>query len=76
MGGSSLQCLAIFVDIYLRQQGLQTISSNFRDGMAHVEEFKLRLTNPIPPLPDPVPLAAHLDTFFGRVWPVYRLWTA
>jgi len=71
MGGSSLQCLALFVDIYLRRKGLPIISSNFRNGMRYVEEYQLSLATPIPPLPALEPLRTYLDTFFTRVWPVY-----
>jgi hypothetical protein len=71
MGGSSLQCLSVFVNIYLRRKGLQTISSQFRSGMRHVEEFHLSLTTLIPPLPDQQALEAYLNTFFTRVWPLF-----
>ncbi|KAL2412561.1 hypothetical protein ABEF91_000879 [Exophiala dermatitidis] len=71
MGGSSVQCLSVFVNIYLRRKGLPTFSSHFRSGMQHVEEFPLSLTTCIPPLPPQETLATCLDTFFTKVWPVY-----
>ncbi|KJR88126.1 uncharacterized protein SPSK_07103 [Sporothrix schenckii 1099-18] len=75
MGGSSVQCLSAFVNIYLRRKGLPSISSHFLGGMRHVEEFPLpfplSLTTRLPPLPDPPALVACLDTYFTRIWPIY-----
>ncbi|PKS08476.1 hypothetical protein jhhlp_004859 [Lomentospora prolificans] len=71
MGGSSLQCLGMFVDIYLRRKGLPTMSANFGNGMRHVEEFPLSLSNTIPSLPEQRPLKVYLDTFFTKIWPLY-----
>lgn len=71
MGGSSLQCLAGFVDIFLRRKRLPLVSTAFTSGMRHAEEFTLPLTLTIPPIP-PVDVAqTHLSVFFDRVWPLY-----
>lgn len=71
MGGSSVQCLSTFVNIYLQRKGLPTVSSHFRSGMRHVEEFQLPLALIIPPLPDQQSLESYLDTFFTRIWPIF-----
>ncbi|TPX08026.1 uncharacterized protein E0L32_010226 [Thyridium curvatum] len=71
MGGSSLQCLAGFVDIYLRRKRLKLVTPIFRCGMRHVEEVQLPLMLSIPSLPSQQLLRTYLDTFFDRVWPLY-----
>ncbi|KAH7555928.1 fungal-specific transcription factor domain-containing protein [Bipolaris maydis] len=71
VGGSNLQALAMFVDLYLRRNGLQDMSSSFRHGMHHVEEFSLAPETVIPSLPDSQSLQVYLDTFFTRIWPIY-----
>ncbi|KIH93626.1 hypothetical protein SPBR_04101 [Sporothrix brasiliensis 5110] len=71
MGGSSLQCLAGFVDIFLRRKRLPLVSTAFTSGMRHAEEFSLPLVAAVPRLPPAGACRASLDVFFDRVWPLY-----
>ena len=57
----------MFVNLYLRRNGLQDISSSFRHGMHHVEEFSLDPETVIPSLPDFQSCQVYLDTFFTRI---------
>ncbi|CAK7210579.1 hypothetical protein SEUCBS140593_000878 [Sporothrix eucalyptigena] len=71
MGGSSLQCLAGFVDIFLRRRRLPLISPAFTNGMRQAEEFALPLSITIPALPPLAVAQNYIDTFFTRVWPLF-----
>lgn len=54
LGGSSLQCLCIFVDLFLKQKGLGPVSQQFRFGMRHV-------SGPISPMGDIERESNHLN---------------
>ncbi|KAK8112891.1 fungal-specific transcription factor domain-containing protein [Apiospora sp. TS-2023a] len=71
LGGSSLQCLCIFVDLFLKQKGLGPVSQQFRFGMRHVEEFALPITVYRPNLPPIDVIEEHVRVFFRRIWPVF-----
>ncbi|CAK7219754.1 hypothetical protein SBRCBS47491_003957 [Sporothrix bragantina] len=71
MGGSSLQCLAGFVDIFLRRRRLPLISPAFTNGMRQAEEFSLPLAISIPPLPPLATAHVFLESYFDRVWPLF-----
>ncbi|KAI1335072.1 fungal-specific transcription factor domain-containing protein [Xylariaceae sp. FL0016] len=71
LGGSSLQCLCIFVDLFLGRQGLGPVSKQFRFGIRHVEEFALPISPNRPDLP-PLPFIEEcVGAFFSRVWPLF-----
>ncbi|KAK7959705.1 uncharacterized protein PG986_004559 [Apiospora aurea] len=71
LGGSSLQCLCIFVDLFLKQKGLGPVSQQFRFGMRHVEEFALPIAVSRPNLPSIDVLEEHVRVFFRRIWPLF-----
>ncbi|KAK8063621.1 hypothetical protein PG996_008273 [Apiospora saccharicola] len=71
LGGSSLQCLCIFVDLFLKQKGLGPVSQQFRFGMRHVEEFALPITVDRPNLPPIGVIEEHVRVFFRRIWPIF-----
>ncbi|KAL6403615.1 hypothetical protein AUP68_12973 [Ilyonectria robusta] len=71
MGGSSLQCLCVFVDLYLSRNGQTPMSDKFRWGMKHVEEFSLPLSFQLPDLPPTSTLEPALRTFFDRIYPLF-----
>ncbi|KAK8000960.1 hypothetical protein PG991_013182 [Apiospora marii] len=71
LGGSSLQCLCIFVDLFLKQKGLGPVSQQFRFGMRHVEEFALPITVDRPNLPPIGVIEEHVRVFFRRIWPLF-----
>lgn len=69
LGGSSLQCLTVFLDMHLQQRRLQTVAPCFRGGMRYAEEFDLPLAVTIPNLPPYYTVAKYFDTFFTTIWP-------
>ncbi|KAF6800909.1 fungal specific transcription factor domain-containing protein [Colletotrichum sojae] len=71
MGGSSVQSLTMFADLFFRKRGLRTISPYFRHGMHHVEEFQLPLSLQIPSLPILSTLDAYLDVYMKRIHPLF-----
>ncbi|KAK8116751.1 uncharacterized protein PG998_005032 [Apiospora kogelbergensis] len=71
LGGSSLQCLCIFVDLFLKQKGLGPVSQQFRFGMRHVEEFVLPIMVNRPNLPSSGVVEEHVRVFFRRIWPIF-----
>ncbi|KAK8029801.1 hypothetical protein PG993_011092 [Apiospora rasikravindrae] len=73
LGGSSLQCLCIFVDLFLKQKGLGPVSQQFRFGMRHVEEFALPITVNRPNLPPIGVLEEYVRVFFRRIWPIFPI---
>ncbi|KAH8881274.1 hypothetical protein GQ53DRAFT_888768 [Thozetella sp. PMI_491] len=73
MGGSSMQCLCVFVDLYLARKGLPPVSTKFKDGMPHVEEFQLPLTLELPNLPPPEILNRYVRTFISKIWPLFPI---
>jgi hypothetical protein len=71
MGGSSLQSLAMFLDLHFRKSGIQPISPLFRHGMQHAEEFHLSLYLNLPHLPEPSVVSECVDAFFTFIWPLF-----
>ncbi|KAJ0331793.1 hypothetical protein COL5a_002462 [Colletotrichum fioriniae] len=71
MGGSSVQSLTMFADLFFRKRGLRPLSPYFRFGMHHVEEFQLPLSFQLPPLPPLPTLDAYLDVYMKRVYPLF-----
>ncbi|KAH8671720.1 fungal-specific transcription factor domain-containing protein [Xylariales sp. PMI_506] len=71
VGGSSIQCLCTFVDLHLTSKGLPPISTGFKHGMQHSEEFSLPLLPSFPRLPPREELDACKEAFFKRIWPLF-----
>ncbi|KAF9871005.1 fungal specific transcription factor domain-containing protein [Colletotrichum karsti] len=71
MGGSSVQSLTMFADLFFRKRGLRTLSPYFRFGMHHVEEFQVPLTLQLPSLPPLSSLDAYLDVYMKRIFPLF-----
>ncbi|KAI8165083.1 putative transcriptional regulatory protein [Colletotrichum sp. SAR 10_70] len=71
MGGSSVQSLTMFADLFFRKRGLRTLSPYFRFGMHHVEEFQVPLTLQLPSLPPLSALDAYLDVYMKRIFPLF-----
>ncbi|KXH45656.1 fungal specific transcription factor domain-containing protein [Colletotrichum simmondsii] len=71
MGGSSVQSLTMFADLFFRKRGLRPLSPYFRFGMHHVEEFQLPLSFQLPPLPRLPTLDAYLDVYMKRIHPLF-----
>lgn len=71
MGGSSLQCLAAFIDIYLHREGLPTISSTFRSGTRHAEEVQLAIIPSLPPLPPMRTITSCIERFCRDYLPLF-----
>ncbi|KAH9903930.1 fungal-specific transcription factor domain-containing protein [Xylariomycetidae sp. FL2044] len=73
LGGSSLQCLCVFIDLFLSRKGLGPVSKQFRFGIRHVEEFALPISPNRPDLPPMAYLTRCVDAFFARIWPLFPI---
>lgn len=73
VGGSSSQCLAKSLDVYLKSVHRKPVSGLFRYGMKYAEEFDIPLEVSLPQLPDWTRLHGYLTTFFARIHPLYPL---
>ncbi|KAI7977695.1 hypothetical protein EIK77_010286 [Talaromyces pinophilus] len=73
VGGSSSQCLAKSLDVYLKSVHRKPVSDLFKYGMKYAEEFDIPLEVSLPPLPDSSRLHGCLSTFFDRIHPLYPL---
>ena len=73
LGGSSLQSLTMFLDIYLQRQGLNQIVPYFRFGMNCAEEFNLPLSLQLPDLPPPALMETYARAYFERIHPMFPL---
>ncbi|EED13678.1 conserved hypothetical protein [Talaromyces stipitatus ATCC 10500] len=73
VGGSSSQCLAKSLDVYLKSVHRKPISDMFKYGMRYAEEFDIPLEVSLPPLPVSSRLRAYISTFFDRIHPLYPL---
>ena len=71
MGGSSLQSLSMFLDLYLQGAGFPKISPCFRHGMGFVEEFTLPLSLSLPDLPPESLMDRYVDSFIRKIHPLY-----
>ncbi|RSL51968.1 hypothetical protein CEP53_008236 [Fusarium sp. AF-6] len=71
MGSSSLQSLAIFIDLHLGKHGHEPISPLFRYGMRHAEDLHLPFYSSIPDLPDLEVIENYTSAFFHTVWPLF-----
>lgn len=71
MGGSSLQSLSMFLDLYLQRAGLPGIGPCFRHGMGHVEEFTPLLVPILPDLPPTSLVDRYVDAYFRHIHPLY-----
>ncbi|KAH7349758.1 fungal-specific transcription factor domain-containing protein [Plectosphaerella cucumerina] len=71
LGGSSLQCLFNFVDLFLASYGFDLTAPLFKHGMSHSEEFHMPLIPSLPNLPERPILKTFVDAFFARVWPLF-----
>ncbi|KAK1992422.1 fungal-specific transcription factor domain-containing protein [Colletotrichum falcatum] len=71
MGGSSVQSLTMFADLFFRKRGLRPISPYFRFGMHHVEEYQVPLSFQLPSLPPLPTMDAYLDVYMKRVFPLF-----
>jgi hypothetical protein len=73
VGGSSSQCLAKSLDVYLKSVHRKPVSDLFKYGMRYAEEFDIPLEVSLPPLPDHSRLHGYLSMFFDRIHPFYPL---
>lgn len=73
LGGSSLQCLFNFADLWLAGYGYDLTAPLFRHGMSSSEEFYMPLQLSLPDLPERPVLTECVDAFFGRVWPLFPI---
>lgn len=73
MGGSSLQSLSMFLDLYLRRSGLAVIAPCFRHGMSFAEEFVLPLSLSLPDLPPHSLMERYLQAYIRSVHPLYPI---
>ncbi|KZL69613.1 fungal specific transcription factor domain-containing protein [Colletotrichum incanum] len=71
MGGSSVQSLTMFADLFFRKRGLRPLSPYFRFGMHHVEEYQVPLSFQLPSLPPLPTLDAYLDVYMKRIFPLF-----
>ncbi|KAJ3464938.1 hypothetical protein MRS44_005596 [Fusarium solani] len=71
MGSSSLQGLAVFIDLRLGRHGYEPISPLFRYGMRHAEDLHLPLNASIPDLPALEVVDNYTSAFFNAVWPLF-----
>ncbi|KAK2012473.1 fungal-specific transcription factor domain-containing protein [Colletotrichum eremochloae] len=71
MGGSSVQSLTMFADLFFRKRGLKPMSPYFRFGMHHVEEYQVPLSFQLPSLPPLPTLDAYLDVYMKRIFPLF-----
>lgn len=73
MGGSSLQSLSMFLDLYLQGAGFTKISSCFRHGMGFVEEFVLPLSLSLPDLPPESLTDRYVSSYVRSIHPLYPI---
>jgi len=73
MGGSSSQCLAKTLDLYLHSHNLSPCSGFFAHGMQHAEELSMPLIFTLPPLPSSTLRKQYSSVFFSRIHPLYPL---
>ncbi|KAK1569890.1 fungal-specific transcription factor domain-containing protein [Colletotrichum navitas] len=71
MGGSSVQSLTMFADLFFRKRGLRPISPYFLFGMHHVEEYQVPLSFQLPSLPPLPTMDAYLDVYMKRIFPLF-----
>ncbi|KAK2055592.1 fungal-specific transcription factor domain-containing protein [Colletotrichum caudatum] len=71
MGGSSVQSLTMFADLFFRKRGLRPMSPYFRFGMHHVEEYHVPLSFQLPSLPPLPTMDAYLDVYMKRIFPLF-----
>ncbi|KAL5376037.1 hypothetical protein DPSP01_010768 [Paraphaeosphaeria sporulosa] len=71
MGGSSLQSLSMFLDLYLRRSGLAGIGSCFRHGMSFCEEYVLPLSLSLPDLPPHSLMERYIQAYTRSIQPLY-----
>jgi Fungal specific transcription factor domain/Fungal Zn(2)-Cys(6) binuclear cluster domain len=71
MGGSSSQCLAKSLDVYLKSAHVQPLSNDFRHGMRHSEEMTIPLTISLPAIPNRQSCDFYLASFFDKIHPLY-----
>lgn len=71
MGGSSLQSLTMFLDLYLDQAGLPHVAPSFRHGMKHVEEFLVPWRMDLPSLPPSSVTETYIAAFRGKIHPIF-----
>lgn len=73
VGGSSSQCLAKSLDVYLKAVHQKPISGFFKYGMRHAEELDIPLGTSLPQLPDTLLRKEYISTFLDRIHSVYPL---
>jgi hypothetical protein len=71
LGGSSLQCLFNFADLWLAGYGFDPTAPLFRHGMSSSEEFYMSLQLNLPDLPEREVLVQYVDVYFDRIWPLF-----
>lgn len=73
MGGSSLQSLTMFLDLYLQRAGLPKIGPCFRHGMSFAEEFVPSLSLRLPDLPPASLTDAYLKAYTTNIHPMFPI---
>jgi hypothetical protein len=71
MGGSSLQSLSMFLDLYLRRSMLTGIGSCFHHGMSFAEEYVLPLSLSLPDLPPSSLMERYVHAYTRSIHPLY-----
>lgn len=71
MGGSGLQSLTIFLDVYLQQASVPRVTPFFRHGMRYVEEFQIPLQPDIPDLPPSLTIESCIKSYCSRIHPLF-----
>jgi hypothetical protein len=73
LGGSSLQCLFVFVDLHLTRHNFSPMASLFNNGMTHTEEVSFCLFSKPPEIPERHVFMSYLELFWNRLWPFYPI---
>ncbi|RHZ52903.1 uncharacterized protein CDV56_102392 [Aspergillus thermomutatus] len=73
VGGTSSQCLAKSLDVFLKAAHLQPVSGVFQYGMRHSEELDIPLTPSLPPLPTQETRDRYLKAFCTRIYILYPI---
>lgn len=71
MGASSSACLTRTLNLYLSRSGMQPVSTHFKHGMRHAEEFDIPLAIFLPAFPPAERREKYINVYFDRI---HRLW--
>ncbi|KAK0385734.1 hypothetical protein NLU13_6911 [Sarocladium strictum] len=73
LGGSSLQCLFNFADLWLAGYGFDATAPLFRHGLSMTEEFSMPLLPTLPDLPSQAVIFRCIDAYADRIWPLFPI---